>query len=110
MKKLNILFLILSLFIANNIAFAKEKQITDMAGREIVISKKIENIVSVGGTPAINAFLFAFKKADYIQNGIENQRLKKMPFWKHQIWFMPKLLNFHKSLQIHLHGGQNLKN
>ncbi|XPV69398.1 MAG: ABC transporter substrate-binding protein [Halarcobacter sp.] len=91
MKKSDILFTILFVFMVNSFALAKEKQIVDMANRTIIVPQKIENIVSVGGTPAINAFLFAFKKADIIQNGIENERLRKMPFWKHQQWFMPKL-------------------
>ena len=67
--------------------------ILDMQNREVTIPDKIKGVVSVGGTPAINSFLFAFKKADIIQNGIEDENLKKMPFWKHQEWFMPKLFS-----------------
>jgi iron complex transport system substrate-binding protein len=67
--------------------------IKDMAQREVSVSENIHGIVSVGGTPAINAFLFAFKKGNIIHNGIENDRLQKMPFWRHQMWFMPKLFS-----------------
>ncbi|QDF29739.1 ABC transporter substrate-binding protein [Halarcobacter anaerophilus] len=67
--------------------------IKDMANRDIEVPEKIEGIVSVGGTPAINAFLFAFKKADLIKNGVENENLKKMPFWRHQQWFMPNIFD-----------------
>ena len=69
----------------------QNRTIMDMAGYEITIPDKIEGIVSIGGTPAINTFLFAFKKADIIKNGIQNSQLKRMPFWKHQQWFLPKL-------------------
>lgn len=64
-----------------------------MANREVIVPDQITGIVSVGGTPAINAFLFAFKKGNIIHNGVENERLSKMPFWKHQEWFLPKLFS-----------------
>ena len=90
MKTIKSLFLIFTLLCLNLFA---EHKIIDMENRQIIVPDKISGIVSVGGTPALNAFLFAFKKADIIQNGVEDENLKKMPFWKHQQWFMPKLFS-----------------
>ncbi|BAK73990.1 MAG: ABC transporter substrate-binding protein [Arcobacter sp.] len=90
MKTIKLLFLIFTLLGVNLFA---EHKIIDMENREITVPDKISGVVSVGGTPALNAFLFAFKKADIIQNGVEDENLKNMPFWKHQQWFMPKLFS-----------------
>jgi iron complex transport system substrate-binding protein len=62
----------------------------DMAQRHVELPQKIEGIVTVGGTPAINSFIFLFDKADIIQNGVQSP-LSKMPFWKHQKWFFDDL-------------------
>lgn len=84
------LFFIFTLLSLNLFA---QRTILDMENREITVPDNISGIVSVGGTPAINSFLFAFKKAGIIQNGVEDENLRKMPFWKHQEWFMPKLFS-----------------
>ncbi len=89
MKKL---YLSLALILLSCNIFADSKHmVTDMAGQKVIVPDKIEGVVSVGGTPAINAFLFAFGKADIIKNGVQNEHLKKMPFWRHQQWFMSKI-------------------
>jgi iron complex transport system substrate-binding protein len=89
MKKL---YLSLALILLSCNLFADSTHmVTDMAGQKVIVPDKIEGVLSVGGTPAINTFLFAFGKADIIKNGVQNEHLKKMPFWKHQQWFMPKI-------------------
>ncbi len=71
--------------------FARE--IVDMAGRSIVIDKAVERIATIGGTPALNVFVFAMGKAETIRNGVGDSPFRKMPFWKHQAYFLPDIFN-----------------
>jgi iron complex transport system substrate-binding protein len=81
-----ILFLGISLF-----AQVTERKIIDVDGRVITLDKKIEGVVTIGGAPATNAFLFAMGKADLIKNGVTDNGLKRFPVWKHQTYFHKKL-------------------
>ena len=46
------------------------KVVTDMAGREVVIPKNIDTIVTIGGVPFLNSFIFAIGQGDKIANGL----------------------------------------
>lgn len=66
------------------------RTITDMAGRRVEIPAKVERVVTLGGTPAVNAFLFALGEADLIQNGMP--RFMAAKTWKYQTVFGPQLV------------------
>jgi len=74
-------------------ATVSAREIVDMAGRSIVIDKAVERIATIGGTPALNAFVFAMGKAETIRNGVGDSPFRKMPFWKHQAYFLPGIFN-----------------
>ncbi len=82
-------FLLVALFLTLLQAF-ETRSVVDMAQRQVTLPKTVEGVVTAGGTPAINSFVFLFGKADAIQNGVEAP-LSKMPFWKHQQWFFSEL-------------------
>lgn len=46
------------------------RQVTDMAGRQVAVPARLERIASVGGSPAVNAFLFLFGWGDRIVTGL----------------------------------------
>lgn len=85
---ISILFLALSL-----LAEQSARDIKDMSNRTVTLKKEIAGVVTIGGTPAINAFLFAIGKRDLIKNGISDNALKGFPIWKHQLYFFPDLFN-----------------
>lgn len=62
-----------------------------MTGRTVAIPLKVGKVVTAGGTPAINAFLFALGKADSIQNGMPSAMSGKS--WKYQGVFAPQTLS-----------------
>lgn len=64
--------------------------VTDMAGKRVLIPQKVERVLTVGGTPAVNTFILAIGKGQTIKNGrpgvmAHNKR------WKYQIVFAPYL-------------------
>jgi len=59
-----------------------------MTGRTVSVPLKVEKVVTAGGTPAVNAFLFALGKADAIQNGMPSSINGKN--WKFQSIFAPQ--------------------
>lgn len=65
------------------------RQVTDMAGRQVAVPPQLERIASVGGSPAVNAFLFLFGLGEHIVNGLP------APFqsdaWRWQRRFAPGL-------------------
>lgn len=83
MKK--ILFLALS---CAALFAAQTREIVDMTGRTVAIPSKVEKVVTAGGTPAVNAFLFALGKASSIQNGMPSSMNGKS--WKFQSVFAPQ--------------------
>ena len=85
MKKLLLFFSLLAL------AWADARELVDMAGRTIVLEAPVERVATVGGTPALNAFIFAMGKAGTIRNGVGDSPFRKMPFWKHQAYFLPEI-------------------
>lgn len=64
------------------------KNIVDMTGRTVAIPTKVTRVVTAGGTPAVNAFLFALGCADKIQNGMPKNISGKT--WKFQSVFAPQ--------------------
>ncbi|MBN2895357.1 MAG: ABC transporter substrate-binding protein [Campylobacterales bacterium] len=71
---------------------AESRMLVDRAGREVIVPADVRHVATVGGTPALNSFIYLFGKADTLVNGAEPP-LSKMPFWKHQQWFDPKVLS-----------------
>lgn len=85
MKKIITLFLVLACLV-----FASQtREIVDMTGRSVNIPTKVSKVVTVGGTPAVNSFLFALGKADAVQNGMPGFMSGKS--WKFQSVFAPKI-------------------
>ncbi len=82
-------YLLLVLFVVL-VEASDERTLVDMAQRSVTLPQQVKRVVTAGGTPAINSFVFLFGKASAIQNGVEPP-LSKMPFWKHQQWFFPEL-------------------
>lgn len=77
-------------FLAIASVFAVQtKTIVDMTGRSVEIPLKVDKVVTAGGTPAVNAFLFALGCADTIQNGMNGYMSGKN--WKFQAVFAPKI-------------------
>lgn len=60
-----------------------------MTGRSVEIPASVNKVVTAGGTPAVNAFLFALGCADTIQNGMPGYMSGKN--WKFQSIFAPKI-------------------
>ncbi|MDD2450819.1 MAG: ABC transporter substrate-binding protein [Sulfurovum sp.] len=87
-KRIYIILLLLSVSI---FAHASERKVIDMDGREVTLNKKIESVVTIGGTPALNVFLFAIGKANVIKNGVRDNSLKRFPIWKTQSYFLKNL-------------------
>jgi iron complex transport system substrate-binding protein len=84
MKKL---FIFLVIFL--HVTFAESKTITDMFGRQVEIPPTVRSVVTAGGTPAVNAFLFALGSGDKITNGLPKTINGKS--WEFQTIFAPKL-------------------
>lgn len=79
----------LLLLVAVAVRAAATRTVVDMAGRRVEIPAKVERVATVGGTPAVNAFLFALGEADVIQNGMPSFMASKS--WKYQAVFGPHL-------------------
>jgi len=62
--------------------------VTDMCGREVSLPPHIEHVVTAGGTPAVNALLFALGKGGTIVNGLPPVMRSR---WKWQAVFAPQL-------------------
>jgi iron complex transport system substrate-binding protein len=69
-------------------ATALERTITDMCGRQVQVPQQVKRVVTAGGTPAVNALLFALGKGDMIVNGLP---LVMRSRWKWQSVFAPQL-------------------
>ncbi len=70
---------------------AGERTLSDMAGRTVTLPENVTRVVTIGGTPALNTFIFAMGKGETIKNGIGDSKLRRMPFWKHQAYFAPEI-------------------
>ncbi len=66
--------------------------VTDMAGRKVLIPQKVERVLTVGGTPAVNAFILAIGKGQTIKNG-RPAVMARNKRWKYQFVFAPFLAN-----------------
>jgi len=65
--------------------------VVDMAGRRVLIPRKVRRVITAGGTPAVNAFIFAMGKGETIKNGLPLTTRGKR--WKYQTVFAPFLAN-----------------
>lgn len=79
-------FLVVSLHVAFGL---ESKTIVDMYGRTVNIPSTVHSVVTAGGTPAVNSFLFALGAQDAITNGLPGAIEGKN--WKMQTLFAPKL-------------------
>ena len=66
--------------------------VTDMAGREVVIPKNIDSIVTIGSVPVLNSFMFIMGKGDKIANTLPDSFIKQGK-WKYQYAIEPGLKN-----------------
>jgi len=69
-------------------ATACDRTIIDMCGRRVQVPQQVKRVVTAGGTPAVNALLFALGKGDMIVNGLP---LVMRSRWKWQAVFAPQL-------------------
>jgi iron complex transport system substrate-binding protein len=65
--------------------------VIDMDGRRVLIPQKVQRVITAGGTPAVNAFIFAIGKKETIRNGLPLTTRGKR--WKYQTVFAPSLAN-----------------
>ncbi|MDD3835648.1 MAG: ABC transporter substrate-binding protein [Sulfurimonas sp.] len=91
MKK--IVFIFFLLFCVSVFAQNTKRELLDMSSRVISLDKEIKGVVTIGGTPAVNAFLFAIGKANLIKNGVENNNLRKLPIWENQTFFQKNIFD-----------------
>lgn len=63
----------------------------DMAGRRVLLPQEVRRVITAGGTPAVNAFIFAIGKGETIKNGLPLTTRGKR--WKYQTLFAPSLSN-----------------
>ena len=78
------------LIVSLHVAFGLEsKTIVDMYGRTVNIPSTVHSVVTAGGTPAVNSFVFALGAQDTITNGLPGAIDGKN--WKMQTLFAPKL-------------------
>lgn len=61
--------------------------IIDMAGRNVILSKKITRVVTLGPVPVLNSFVFAFGKQGCILNGLP----LNLRHFHHEEFFAPGL-------------------
>ena len=52
------------------------KVVTDMAGREVVVPKSIDSIVTIGSVPVQNSFMFVMGQGGKIANGLPESFIK----------------------------------
>lgn len=67
---------------------AQTRSVVDMTGRTVAVPLKVNKVVTAGGTPAVNSFLFALGCADKIQNGMLKNISGKT--WRFQSVFAPQ--------------------
>lgn len=70
-------------------AATAERQITDLFGRVVTLPPHIGHIATVGGSPAVNAFLFLFGQGPNIVSGMPAQFDGR--FWDFQRRFGPRI-------------------
>ena len=66
--------------------------VTDMAGREVVVPKNIDSIVTIGSVPVQNSFMFAMGQGGKIANDLPESFIKGDRH-KYQYVFEPNLKN-----------------
>ncbi len=64
-------------------------QVIDMAGRRVALPERLDRLASVGGSPAVNAFLFLFGLQDRLVNGLPT--VFHGDAWRWQRRIAPKL-------------------
>lgn len=64
------------------------RSVTDMLGRKVIVSSKINRIATIGAVPVINGYLFALGKGEKIINGLPYFTPSK---WRIQIVIAPHL-------------------
>lgn len=70
---------------------AAARVVEDFAGRKVALPERIERIASVGGSPAVNAFLFLFGLGGKIVNGLP--AAFGGDAWRYQRLFAPGIEN-----------------
>jgi iron complex transport system substrate-binding protein len=78
------------------------RTVSDMAGRKIELPDRVTRIVTLGATPVVNGFLFAFGAQDEIVNGLPPQLAHKF-----QYVFAPQLAG--KPLVQGMEGGFSIE-
>jgi iron complex transport system substrate-binding protein len=81
---------------------AAARTMSDMAGRHIELPDRVARIVTLGATPVLNGFLFAFGAQEAIVNGVSPQLARKFQFV-----FAPQLAG--KPLVQGMEGGFSLE-
>lgn len=77
--------------------------VTDMAGRKVNVPDKINKILTIGGIPAINSFIFVFGEGGKIINGLAKWAV--MPKWKYEYVLAPQMKN-----EVIMQGAHNAPN
>lgn len=65
------------------------RTVVDLAGRRVTLPERCERIAAVGGSPAVNAFLFLFGLGGRLVNGLPANF--NGPAWRWQRFFAPAL-------------------
>lgn len=65
------------------------RTITDMAGRQVAIPRRVTDVATLGAVPVINGFLFAFGAGAHIVNGLPT--FARTPRFRYQTVFAPEL-------------------
>jgi len=80
---------------------ASARTVSDMAGRTIELPEKVVRIVTLGATPVLNGFLFAFAAQDKIVNGLPPQLAHKYQFiFAPQLADKPRVQGMEGSLSV----------
>ncbi len=69
-------------------AMARERVVTDMAGRLVALPARIGRVVTLGSLPVLNSFVFAMGQGATLANGLADFA---RPHWKFQTVFAPRL-------------------
>lgn len=70
-------------------AVGQDRVVRDMSGATVTVPARVERVVTLGATPAINSLLFAVGAGDRIANGLP--RFATAPRWRYQYRFAPQL-------------------
>lgn len=65
--------------------------VSDMAGRQVVLPRKIKSIATLGSVPVLNGFLFAFGEGEKIVSGLPD--FARSSRYKYQTVFAPSLVS-----------------